>query len=291
LVRRLTAVAKPGRRIIQIISAIGFNGYLVGFMEGKLYQGSLKQIPCLSFNCTSCPGALGSCPVGMLQAGIAGMLTAPATILIVGFILLAGIMLGRLVCGWFCPFGLIQELIFKVPLPKIAWRESYRRLEYVKYLILLVFVLLLPALAGYGLSSTPFCRYLCPAEVLEGNLPLMLVRSTPLAAASIWLIAKAVFLIGLLLLAMLIFKPFCRFFCPLGAIYSIFNGISLYRLQLDGHKCNGCGVCESQCPVDIAVYQSPNHRECMRCNQCLVCPAGALAIKTCGKKKNDEIPW
>ena len=266
------------RRAVQVIFALGLNSYIVGFMEGKIYQGRVKNLCVPGLNCTSCPGAWGTCPVSMLQAGIAGMLSLPAALLALGFILAIGLSLGRFVCGWFCPFGLLQELIYGLPVNKPGW-VKHKNFQYLKYIILIVFVGLLPALSIWGPSSMAFCRYVCPVEVLEASLPLTLARPALMSMVGLGLVLKAVFLLSMLILASFVLKPFCRFICPLGAIYGVFNPVSLYRLQLDENKCSGCGSCQVRCPMNIAVYQEPNHPECIRCNECLPCPAEALEIK------------
>jgi hypothetical protein len=97
------------RRIVQIITALAINSYIPGFMEGSLYRGSLKNLCVPGLNCSSCPGAWGTCPVGMLQAGFAGLLSLPQTVAAVAVIFILGIAGGRWVCGWICPFGLLQE--------------------------------------------------------------------------------------------------------------------------------------------------------------------------------------
>jgi ferredoxin-type protein NapH len=275
---------KISRRLIQIITAIGINSYCIGFVQGNIYRGKLKNFCVPGLNCSSCPGALGSCPLAMLQTSIAGMVSLPIKIFTYGFLLLVGVTLGRFACGWFCPFGLLQELIFKLPLPKLTLPEKIKPMENLKYVILVVFVILLPALSVYGISSTAFCRYLCPVEVLEANLPLMIARPSLMQVIGLLFKWKLLLLIVVLVLSMIIFKPFCRFICPLGAIYSLFNPISLYRLEVEHDKCIQCGKCQKQCQIGIAVYKDPNSRECMRCNECLNCPTQALGIKRYGKK-------
>ncbi|MEN6325453.1 MAG: 4Fe-4S binding protein [Syntrophomonas sp.] len=282
-------MSKISRKLVQIITAIGINSYFIGFVQGNIYRGSLKQICFPGLNCSSCPGALGSCPLALLQTSIAGITGSQITFFALGLLVLAGITLGRFICGWFCPFGLIQELIFKIPLPKVAVKNRFKQLEYLKYVVLLLFIVLLPALGTYGISSTAFCKYVCPVEVLEAYLPLMIVRPSIMSAIGPWLQWKFIFLITILLVSVFIFKPFCRFICPLGAIYSFFNPVSLYRLQVDHHKCTGCNSCQAQCKLDIAVYEDPNHRDCMRCNECLVCPSQALDVKHYGKEIKKEL--
>lgn len=282
-------MSKIGRRLVQFGTALGINSYFIGFMEGTIYKGSIKNICFPGLNCSSCPGAWGSCPLALLQASIAGMAGTQIKFFIFGFLGFMGIMLGRFACGWFCPFGLIQELIYKLPLPKIALKERLEKLKYLKYVILLFFVVLLPALGAYGMSRMAFCRYICPVEVLEANLPLMIARPALISMVGFLFQWKLILLFIILLLAIFIFKPFCSYICPLGAIYSLFNPVSLYRFQVDRDKCTGCNNCQASCQLGIAVYEEPNHRECMRCNECLVCPSQALKIKRYGQKPDRGI--
>ncbi|MDD3269284.1 MAG: 4Fe-4S binding protein [Syntrophomonadaceae bacterium] len=279
---------KIRRRAIQFITAIGINSYFIGFIQGNIYKGNLKNICLPGLNCSSCPGALVSCPLALLQTGIAGIPSSPYTYLALGFLVLTGVALGRFACGWFCPFGLIQELIFKIPATKVNGLEKFQRIEYLKYVILIIFVISLPALGFFG-SSTAFCRYLCPVEVLEANFPLMMAKPSLLSTVGFLFKWKLFLLAAVLLISVFICKPFCRYICPLGAIYSLFNRISLYRFQVDLEKCTGCSHCQTKCPMDIPVYEEPNHRECMRCNECLQCSAGALGLKGYSNKPAGKI--
>ncbi len=284
-------MSKISRKIIQVITTISINSYLIGFMEGSIYKGNLKKICVPGLNCSSCPGAWGSCPLAMLQMNIAGMEGSRFKLYILGFLALVGITLGRFACGWFCPFGLIQELIYKIPAPKLAWQERLKRLENLKYVILVIFVLLLPAIGAYGVNSTAFCKYVCPVEILEANLPMMLVRPSIIDTMGFLFKWKLVLLIALFLFSLVLFKPFCRFICPLGAIYALFNPISVYCLAVDHDKCTECGYCQSQCKFGLAVYKDPNNRECMRCNECLVCPTQAITVKSYGKKTGKGVKY
>jgi len=110
-------LAKYKRRLVQLFSAVLTNSYWPGFTTGKIYSGAIKNACVPGLNCYSCPGALGACPIGSLQA-VAADRKYDFSFYIAGFLALTGLVLGRLVCGWLCPFGLIQELIYKIPSPK-----------------------------------------------------------------------------------------------------------------------------------------------------------------------------
>ena len=105
------------RLIVQACFAALTNGYVRGFLEGKIYSGPLKQLCVPGLNCYSCPGALGACPIGALQA-VLGSRGRKFSFYVLGFLLAVGAVCGRFVCGWLCPFGLFQELLHKIPFPR-----------------------------------------------------------------------------------------------------------------------------------------------------------------------------
>lgn len=268
------------RSFIQLLSALLYNANLPGFIKGQLYRGPLKTVCIPGLNCYSCPGALGACPLGSLQSSFTGVvLHFPFYVL--GTIMLIGLLLGRLVCGWACPFGLVQDLLYKLPTPKIRLRPSLQKLSLLKYLIAVLFLFVLPLSFYYldGIGVPAFCKYICPAGTLEAALPLALVKidiRNELGALFSW---KLAILIFLCITSTLIYRPFCRFICPLGAIYSIFNRLSVYGVKIDKHKCIGCDSCLHHCPMQC---EQVGDRECIHCGECAkVCPAKAISF---GKK-------
>ena len=120
------------------------NGYAAGFLRGKIYKGPSKAICLPGLNCYSCPGALGACPIGAFQSVLASREYRFA-FYVVGFLMFVGALVGRFVCGWLCPFGLVQDLLHKIPLGKKRKKlPGDRWLKYLKYVILAGFVILLP---------------------------------------------------------------------------------------------------------------------------------------------------
>lgn len=255
------------------------NGYAAGFVKGDIFKGPTKALCLPGLNCYSCPGALGSCPIGSLQAVLASR-DYRFSFYIVGFLLMVGALVGRLVCGWLCPFGLVQDLLYKIPgVKKLRHVPGDRWLKYLKYFILVSFVIVLPltVLDIVGQGQPWFCKYICPSGTLFGGVPL--VAANPLLRGALgWLFTwKMGILIVLLALSMVIYRPFCRYLCPLGAIYGLFNGVALYRFEVDEHKCVRCGVCQRACKLDIPAHKTPNSPECIRCGDCKrSCPHGAI---------------
>ena len=272
------------RTLVQLAFAALTNGYAAGFAQGRIYRGPGKLVCVPGLNCYSCPGAVGSCPLGSLQAVLTGR-THKFPFYVLGFLLLFGALFGRLVCGWLCPFGLVQDLLHKIPFVKKLRRlPGERALRYLKYAVLVGFVIVLPlvVLDIVGQGQPWFCKYICPSGTLFAGIPLI-ASNPPLRAALGWLFTwKAAILLALVLLSIVLWRPFCRYLCPLGAIYGLFNPVAVYRFRIDEDRCTDCGACKAACKLDIDVRRTPNSAECVRCGTCRrACPHGA--IQTGGK--------
>lgn len=267
------------RLVFQSVWAFLTNSYLLGFYKGKIYQGKLKSVCLPGLNCYSCPGALGSCPIGALQSSL-GERGNKISMYVSGMLIFFGALMGRYVCGWLCPFGLIQDLLYKIPfLKKIRTFKGDRLLRKLKYIILLMFVIILPMFAvdSTGVGEPWFCKFICPAGTLEGGVPLVLLNKGMRDIIGFLYTWKAAILVILLILSVIIFRPFCKYICPLGAIYSLFNKVSVFRFSFEKEKCIGCDACSKECPMNIEPAKNCNSAECIRCRKCInVCPTDAI---------------
>lgn len=268
------------QRTMQLLAAVFFNGYVIGFGKGRIFTGGSKAVCVPVLNCYSCPGALGACPIGSLQA-VLGDRRSGFPFYVLGTLMLFGVVLGRAVCGLLCPFGLVQDLLHKIPLKKfkVPTRLDHPA-RYGKYVVLLVLVVLLPAFAAAetGIAPPYFCKYLCPAGTLGGGIPLLLANPGLRQAAGVLFGWKTLVLAAILIASMFIHRPFCKYLCPLGAFYALFNRFSFYQMHLDREKCVDCKKCERACPMDVEVTKQINSSECIRCGKCKnVCPTGAIS--------------
>ena len=267
------------RRLVQLYTALLYNAHLKGFAEGTIYTGPTKAVCVPGLNCYSCPAAVGACPLGALQNAVAASATRPA-FYVVGALLLFGLTLGRVICGWACPMGLIQELLFKVPAPKLRKSRLTRALSRLKYVLLAVLVLGVPA--WYAVRRIPlpaFCKYVCPAGTLEGALGLLLHPANAGQLGMLgWLFTwKFVLMVAILTVCVFCFRAFCRFFCPLGALYGLMTRLALLGVRVDSSRCDGCGVCLRVCPTDI---RRVGDSECVHCTRCLdLCPQKAITFR------------
>lgn len=272
------------------------NGYAQGFVSGKIYKGKGKSFCVPGLNCYSCPGALGACPIGSLQA-VLGSRRFTVSCYVFGLIMAFGALFGRLICGWMCPFGLVQDLLHKIPLFKKRKNlPGHKYLKYIKYVLLLVFVIILPSvikdLAGNG--QPWFCEYICPSGTLFAGIPLVILNPELRAVIGFRFWWKIAVLVLVLLLSIKAYRPFCKYLCPLGALYGFCNPVSFYRFQVDKNACVNCGACQKVCGMDIKVWENPNSMECIRCGDCkAVCPTGAITssfemLQSRMKKKKPE---
>lgn len=265
---------------IQAGAVLFTNLHLPNFIKGGIYQGKGKTVCVPGLNCYSCPAASGACPIGAFQA-VAGSSKFRFSYYISGFLILLGVLLGRLICGFLCPFGWFQELLHRIPTRKLSTKKL-RPLTYLKYVILLVMVVLLPAFAvnDVGMGDPFFCKYLCPQGVLEGAIPLALVNSGIRAALGKLFTWKLCILLAVAVLSVLFYRPFCKWLCPLGAFYALFNKVSLLQMKVDANACISCGKCVKVCSMDVDVTKTPDHAECIRCGKCvLACPTGAVRFR------------
>ena len=234
---------------IQAAATLLTNIHIPNLFKGKIYQGNAKTVCVPGLNCY-----------------------------ITGFFILLGVMLGRFICGFLCPFGWFQDLLHKIPGKKFS-TEKLRLLRYLKYMILFVFVIFLPIFItnSIGMGDPFFCKYICPQGVLEGAIPLSLGNTAIRSALGKLFSFKLIILIMVILLSILFYRPFCKWICPLGAIYSLFNKISFLSIKVEDDKCVGCHQCTKVCKMDVDVIKSPNHSECIRCGACMkACPKDAI---------------
>ena len=273
------------RKGVQLGWGLLSNAHVSGFLKGTIYQGPLKNFCVPGMNCYSCPGALGSCPIGALQSLFDGRRRKFA-FSVIGYLAALGLLVGRFICGWLCLFGLVQELLYKIPLPKLKVpRKLDRVLRFLKYGVLLVLVFALPFFwrNELGIGEPFFCKYLCPVGTLEGGVPLVLLQEQLRSTVGFLFRWKFAVMALVLLSSVFVHRPFCKYLCPLGAFYALFQKVSILRLALDKEKCVSCGKCEKACPMDVKVTCDPNSMECIRCGACVhACPAGALRF--CGGK-------
>ena len=271
--------APSKRRLIQVYAMLLYNANIKGYISGEIYTSSTTKYMCVpGLNCYSCPGAVGACPLGALQNALASSNTR-APYYMLGIIALFGLICARTVCGLLCPVGMCQELLYKIRTPKLKKSRVTRVLSYFKYVILALTIALPIIYAGLQLPLPPFCKYVCPAGTFEGAILLLVNPANEgyfvqLGGQFTW---KFALLIAFVVASIFIFRVFCRFICPLGAIYGFFNKFALIGVTVDKNDCTECGLCVSHCKMDV---KRVGDHECINCGECIsVCPTKAISWK------------
>ncbi len=276
------------RQLIQLISAFVANCRLLITPSNPIYKGPLKHVCFPGLNCYSCPATPWACPLGALQSAFASLKANLAAgkinlgLYVIGSLGVVASLVGRMPCGWFCPFGLFQDILFRIRLPKL---ELWRPLTWGRYLSLIFLVIILPIFLTdkFGYGQTSFCKYLCPAGTLEAGIPL-LIMSPELRSAIGTLFYGKFALMGLFIFwSMVTIRPFCRTLCPLGLILGLFNKVSWLRLRFHQNTCVDCHACELICPTGVFFATGRddiNSTKCIRCFRCYaLCPGGAVTIE------------
>ena len=284
----------PRRHIVQLIATFLTNPHVSNFSNGSIHKGQSKSFCSPGLNCYSCPAAGTACPIGALQSVENGN-KYHISYYVMGFLLITGAFLGRFVCGFLCPFGFFQDLLHKIRVKKhIIPAKIDRALRYLKYVILTVFVLALPIAISneFGLGEPFFCKYICPAGTIEAGIPLLIKNESLRTMMGILFDWKMIILIITVILSTMIYRPFCKYICPLGAIYSLFNRFSVLQMEVNHDTCIKCMKCEKNCDMQVNVLDNINSVECIRCGKCRsICPTSAINWTVGGKvilKSNED---
>ncbi|MGD2174045.1 MAG: 4Fe-4S binding protein [Candidatus Brocadiaceae bacterium] len=262
------------RRTVQGISLAVFN-------LGLFFQQKGVCVPIL--HCHSCPLASFACPIGVL-GHYASYLIFP--FLAVGIIGVIGVLLGRALCGWVCPFGLIQDLLYKIPGRKLRL-PGWARLP--KYAVFVGLVLLVPMFLGVD-SPWFFCRW-CPVATFEAAIPNAVTAGGFSDALSA---AIRLSILGIVLVAAVASqRSFCIALCPIAAMMAPFNRISALYLRRNPARCTDCGLCVSPCParqvsdIERGILPGDSDLDCTLCLDCTKqCPhEGALHATLLGPRR------
>lgn len=274
--KKLSATRHPwwlrNRFFIQLASIVLANSFFLRRFNGLCYP---------ALNCWSCPAANFACPIGVLQnassdAGLT-VTTAPnlgqailraIPLYAIGILILFGSLFGRMMCGWLCPFGWLQEQVGRLRRKKLPMPNA---LSYLRYVVLVVLVFVVPFY-----TQTPWFSKLCPMGALQGGLLHPLVDPGVREMMQEWWWAKQAILLVVLVAMVFWRRPFCATICPLGAIFSLFNRMSAWEIRFERDKCVDCMWCVKHCPQGIDPRFEVNGHKCVGCLECQKCPYGAI---------------
>jgi len=145
-------------------------------------------------------------------------------------------------------------------------------LKYTKYVILVLFVILLPFVLRHelsGLGAPWFCKYICPSGTIFGAIPLLAINDFLRGFTGFHFYVKISIAGVIIISSVFIYRTFCRILCPLGAFYSLFNKIAFIKINCNKIKCTSCGSCREACKIQLEPSKQPNSPECVRCGDCI----------------------
>ena len=247
------------RLAIQFLALIILN---LGFTQ-SLKVGAL----CPAFYCYGCPWALFACPIGSLQNFTA---LGPFPFYAIGTLGLFGLALGRTWCGWVCPFGTVQDLIMRIRRrgnvvnpPPVPW---------MKYLSLVGILI-----AAWITVDAVFCK-VCPSGSLFAAIPHRF--ASPEFDFGTFFYVHLITLAVAIVLFVIIGRFWCRYLCPLGAIFGLFNRVSIVKIKLNREICDNCEQCLQVCPSNLSrVDDVGNSTDCIQCGKCVdECPSEAIKV-------------
>jgi polyferredoxin len=271
--------------------------------------GKYACIPVL--NCYACSLATTACPIGTITAFA---LVREIPYYVIGTLGMVGVAVGRIFCGWACPFGLLQDLLYRLRSPK--WRLP-RGANALKYALLLALVIAAPISLGGGAQkagsdrvvkqstgAVDYCALVCPMGTLEAGVPGLVINAKIREDMSwkSWL--KLGLLAAVLGLMIVSRRSFCRTLCPLGAAMALMSKTSFLHLSTDQDRCTRCMRCVAACPTYARTVPDETRRkeataECVLCLECVRrCPEpdalsarlGARAIMTSSPRPAPAAP-
>jgi ferredoxin len=252
--------------------------------EKKAWYPRLGYIIALVLAVVFCGFVLGKSPNPMesvvkLLKDIAGV-REELTTDVLAFSLFVGLAVigNKLICGWACPFGALQELIYTIPLFKKIKKKKlpFWATNTVRGVLFVVAVLAMVGVVG-GEPGLSVYHQVNPFNLFGLSFETWIILASVIAA---------------LVLGLFVYRPFCQFICPFGFISWLAERVSLFRVRVDHDACIDCGACSRACPLTAAqarVGKTPFGADCFSCGRCLnVCPTDAIHYEWVFSKKGKK---
>ena len=254
--------------------------------ERKLWYPRIPYITCLLVTVLVCGFVLGKSPnpmegtVKVFKSMVGLYPSITGKLLALFFFVVLAIIGNKLICGWACPFGALQELVYSLPILRKMkqWKAPFWLTNTIRGGLFCVVLLFLFGIVG-GRKGFVIYHYLNPFNLFNLDFDHWLILVTVVVS---------------LTLAFFIYRPFCHLICPFGFVSWIAERVSLTRVKIDHEKCTDCGLCIKACPTQAAkdrVLDKLFAADCFSCARCLnVCPQDAIRYGSAFSKSSCEKP-
>lgn len=295
------------RHIIQILAFLFFNYALLELIFSinlSAFEGIVKVQPFLSSPRN--PLTDGG---GIIEYSLFFLIQGIFPLFLIGAFVLITLGTNRFFCGWICPIGAIQDALSLIPIKEKSIKYStHQKLLKIKYLIITFLIMIVLSLWISYLANPEFFESYKESVGLLGDKPLAVFSLSeflfvflPDVVANVflsgslapifsdfWVFFAFFFYLIILILSVLYPRAYCRYICPVGALYARLSRYSFLKLSRNPVKCVGrqeCGLCEEVCPKQIRILDEPfeefsGNGECNLCGKCLEeCPYDAIELK------------
>ncbi|MEA3308647.1 MAG: 4Fe-4S binding protein [Chloroflexota bacterium] len=176
----------------------------------------------------------------------------PPVAIMLLILLLAVFISNKSICGWACQLGLLQDLLYRTPLPK--WKPPFWLSNSVRAIAFLALIV------GLAVSGLDWIDVIDPFQLFSFNFTLGI----------------GLFSVVVLAASLFIYRPWCNFLCPFGLVGWLVEQVSIFRPRIDREKCKGCQLCVQACPGQAMAdfYEGKKiHADCFACGACIeACP-------------------
>ena len=244
-----------------LIAGLGIFLLLKGKASRKAYLWTLAaSLAVTGFWLGKSPNPMES--VVKLAKGAVGIFSNPLPLILAfGFFSLLVIVGNKIICGWGCPFGALEELLFELPLGGKIKELRKKQLPFrvtntVRIVLFALFVLIIAGIGG-AKKGTVIYHYINPFNLFDYNFAL---------------ISVIVSIVAFSMVSIFVYRPFCQFVCPFGVVSWILERISLTKVTVDREACTECRVCVSACPLEAMkgrLDQNKAPADCFSCARCL----------------------
>ena len=189
-----------------------------------------------------------------------------AKVIAFGFFIILAVVGNKMICGWACPFGALQELIYSLP---ILRKTKQKKIPFISTNTIRsgLFIAMLLFLFGVigGRKGTVIYHYVNPFNLFNLDFEIFSI-----------LLTVIITLLG----SLIIYRPFCQFICPFGFVSWIAERFSIFRVRINQDECTQCNACIKVCPLDASKGRVAGKKmpaDCFSCGRCLnVCPVDAI---------------